>query len=120
MFDLFTKLLNMCMSASWFLFLWILIYDIRNLCGILVPVLIGIVLLMREGGYLWAYLMNWVRVLLKKRQSNEILSQEEYKDKFLYAKNNDIDNAIESIKQGYENSEIPQVIIDKLVQIANG
>lgn len=39
---------------------------------------------------------------------------------FLYAKNNDIDNAIESIKQGYENSEIPQVIIDKLVQIANG
>ena len=32
----------------------------------------------------------------------------------------DIDNAIESIKQGYENSEIPQVIIDKLVQIANG
>ena len=29
-------------------------------------------------------------------------------------------NAIESIKQGYENSEIPQVIIDKLVQIANG
>ena len=31
-----------------------------------------------------------------------------------------IDNAIESIKQGYENSEIPQVIIDKLVQIANG
>ena len=58
--------------------------------------------------------------MLKKRQSNEILSQEEYKDKFLYAKNNDIDNAIESIKQGYENSEIPQVIIDKLVQIANG
>ena len=56
----------------------------------------------------------------KKGQANEILSQEEYKDKFLYAKNNDIDNAIESIKQGYENSEIPQVIIDKLVQIANG
>lgn len=105
----------------------------------------------------------------KKRESNEILSQEEYKDKFLhgdeyikrelydeyisrrlseefglkynekikkwhsewsanrrfvvelcYPKNNDIDNAIESIKQGYENSEIPQVIIDKLVQIANG
>lgn len=41
-------------------------------------------------------------------------------ERFLYAKNNDIDNAIESIKQGYENSEIPQVIIDKLVQIANG
>ena len=37
---------------------------------------------------------------------------------FLYAKNNDIDNAIESIKQGYGNSEIPQVIIDKLDQIA--
>lgn len=38
---------------------------------------------------------------------------------FLYAKNKDIDNAIQSIKQGYGKSEIPQVIIDKLNQIAN-
>lgn len=38
---------------------------------------------------------------------------------FLCAKNKDIDNAILSVRQRYKESEIPQVIIDKLNELAN-
>lgn len=37
---------------------------------------------------------------------------------FLYAKNKDIDNSILSINQCYKENEIPQVILDKLYQLA--
>lgn len=37
---------------------------------------------------------------------------------FLYAKNKDIDKAIQSMKQGYGTSEIPQIILDELNYIA--
>ena len=47
------------------------------------------------------------------------IPQMHYLRAFLYAKNKNIVDAMSALKQYYEEREIPQVIIEKLNQLAN-
>lgn len=78
------------------------------------------ILLMREWLDRVKTIDDVIEVLNQRVLGDDILhiSQMHYTRAFLYAKSKNILEAMSAIKQYYENREIPQMIIDKLNQIA--